>query len=219
MKMIAHPSPNFGNRKGQAITTLVIHYTGMQTAKAALDRLCDPKAEVSAHYMIDEDGIVYALVDEGQRAWHAGVSFWRGERDINSCSIGIELVNPGHEFGLVTYGPAQMDSLVELASGIVTRFTIDPRNVVGHSDIAPMRKLDPGELFDWQRLAAQGIGMWPRANGPMTEASNLAEYGYDTSDLAAAITAFQRHFRPLRIDGVWDDECGALLGGLIRPCV
>ena len=137
---------------------LVLHYTGMRSAAEALARLTDPEAKVSAHYLIDEDGTVVRLVDEEMRAWHAGVSFWRGATDINARSIGIELVNPGHEFGYRPFPRAQMAALIDLALDIVARWPIPARNVVGHSDVAPRRKMDPGELFDWPRLAAPASG-------------------------------------------------------------
>jgi N-acetylmuramoyl-L-alanine amidase len=211
-------SPNFQARpEGAVIDMLVIHYTGMRSAEAALERLCDPEAEVSAHYLIDEAGEVFALVDEADRAWHAGVSSWRGRTDVNSHSIGIELVNPGHEFGYRPFPTAQMAALADLAHGILARWPIPARNVVGHSDVAPRRKQDPGELFDWYWLAQRGIGLWPKP-GPSDvgeAAALLAEYGYDIADPVAALVAFQRHFRPLGCDGVADDETLALLNGLM----
>ena len=154
--MSAYTSPNFNERIGYvAPTMIVIHYTGMKTAQDALERLCDPAAEVSAHYVIDEDGTLYQLVEEDKRAWHAGVSEWEGETDINSASIGIELVNPGHEFGYREFPPEQMEALSELCKDIMARHDIG--TVLGHSDVAPERKQDPGELFDWGWLAEQGI--------------------------------------------------------------
>lgn len=196
---------------------LVLHYTGMATAEDALTRLRDPAAQVSAHYLIDEDGAVYRLVAEERRAWHAGVGFWRGETDINSRSIGIELANPGHEWGYSPFPDAQMTALAALARDILQRRPIPPRNVVGHSDIAPDRKLDPGEKLDWARLAADGIGLWPTkadtADGALRDM--LAAYGYDIS-ARHAVAAFQRHFRPARIDGAADDETAALLTDLLR---
>ncbi len=211
-------SPNFQARPdGAVIDMLVIHYTGMQSAQAALERLCDPAAEVSAHYLIDEAGEVFPLVDEGNRAWHAGVSNWRGKSDVNSRSIGIELVNPGHEFGYRPFPAAQMAALADLAQGILKRWPIPARNVIGHSDVAPRRKQDPGELFDWYWLAERGIGLWPRPGqkrvGEVT--ALLADYGYDVADPKAALVAFQRHFRPLSCDGVADAESLALLNGLM----
>ena len=196
-------SPNFQPRpEGAIIDMLVIHYTGMPSAQAALDRLCDPAAEVSAHYLIDETGEVHALVDEENRAWHAGVSSWRGSAGVNSRSIGIELVNPGHEWGYRPFPAAQMAALADLAHGILARWPIPARNVVGHSDVAPRRKQDPGELFDWYWLAQRGIGLWPKPGPSMTGE-------------AAALLAFQRHFRPLSCDGVADAETLALLNGLM----
>jgi len=204
-------SPNFGPRPaGQPIDMLVIHYTGMSTAEAALTRLCDPAAQVGAHYVIDEDGAVHALIDEAMRAWHAGESFWRGETDVNGRSIGIELVNPGHEFGYRPFPEAQMAALITLCRAILGRHPIPPANVVGHSDVAPRRKIDPGELFDWPRLAAAGIGRWPAreaaGQGNDDGAGLLAAIGYETVDLEKTVAAFQRHFRPARIDGTLDGE-------------
>ncbi|NQV83292.1 MAG: N-acetylmuramoyl-L-alanine amidase [Rhodospirillales bacterium] len=202
---------------------LVIHYTGMQSAFVALDRLCSPAAKVSAHYLIDEDGQVAPLVDEYKRAWHAGVAVWRGETDINARSIGVELVNPGHEFGYRNFPEIQMAALVDLATGIFARHPIAPRNVVGHSDVAPARKTDPGELFDWAALAQAGIGLWPGDGEPLgvDEAQVLewlAVYGYDTSNSAQAITAFQRHFRPQTLDGRADAETAGRLKALLVLC-
>ncbi|MGY8992341.1 MAG: N-acetylmuramoyl-L-alanine amidase, partial [Rhodospirillales bacterium] len=160
-------SPNFDDRPaGLPVDMLVLHYTGMKSASDALDRLCDPAAKVSAHYLVNMNGSVSALVDEEKRAWHAGVSFWRGHTDVNARSIGIELVNPGHEFGYVPFPEKQMAALIKLAKDILKRHAIEARNVVGHSDIAPRRKMDPGELFDWPRLAAAGIGLWFDTKGP-----------------------------------------------------
>src|SRR5262249_42163258 len=147
------------------IDMLVLHYTGMQSAAAAIDRLCDPAAKVSAHYLIEEDGTAWRLVDETRRAFHAGVSFWQGTTDVNSASIGIELVNPGHEWGYRPFPDAQMQTLETLAQEILRRHAIPPDRVVGHSDVAPARKQDPGELFDWRRLADAGIGLWPEEGG------------------------------------------------------
>ena len=160
--MIEQPSSSFDDRPaGAPVDVLVIHYTGMAGAEEALNRLCDPAARVSAHYLIDEDGTVIRLVDESRRAWHAGHAFWRGAADVNGRSIGIELVNPGHELGYRPFAEAQMRALKHLARGILSRHPIPPRNVVGHSDVAPRRKKDPGELFDWRSLARAGIGPLP----------------------------------------------------------
>ena len=218
MKGIDKPSPNFEARPANGpIDMLVIHYTGMASGRAALNRLCDSAAGVSAHFLIDEDGTLYCLVDERARAWHAGQSYWRGHSDINDRSIGVELVNPGHEFGYRAFPDPQMETLIALAQDLIARHPIPPRNVVGHSDIAPSRKQDPGELFDWRRLAATGVGLWPE---PTTKvdgeaAEMLARYGYDVSS-TDTITAFQRHFRQSDITGFADDETTALAAGLLR---
>ena len=214
--MISTPSPNFGPRRpGGPIDLLVLHYTGMTSAALALERLCDPQAEVSAHYLIDEDGAVHALVAEEMRAWHAGQGWWRGETDVNSRSIGIELVNPGHDFGYRPFPAAQIAALIALAGEILARHPIPPRNVLGHSDLAPRRKRDPGELFPWRDLAQAGIGLWPSpGTAPADPLAALAEWGYDVTDPAAAIAAFQRRFRPAGIDGMMDAETAALVGGL-----
>ena len=199
---------------------LVFHYTGMISAIAALDRLCDPTAKVSAHYVIDEDGEIYQLVEEINRAWHAGVSSWRGISDVNGCSIGIELVNPGHEFGYRPFPEQQMKSLEQLSLKILDRHPISPTDIVGHSDVAPDRKMDPGELFNWRRLADRGIGIWPNNIGvvgaetpPLLEMLN--QLGYNTNDRKAAIAAVQRRYRPEKIDGECDTETTLILQSLI----
>ena len=201
-------SPNRDARPaGMPVDHLVLHYTGMRSAAAAIERLCDPAAKVSAHYVVDEAGGLHALVPERDRAWHAGISFWRGARGLNDRSIGIEIVNPGHEWGYVAFPPQQVAAVIELCLGILGRHPIPPRNVVGHSDIAPDRKQDPGELFPWPQLAAAGIGLWSAAAGAAGDdlAADLAAIGYDVAlDRAAVVAAFQRRFRPERVDGVAD---------------
>ncbi len=220
--MKIQPSPNFDHRPGNvAIDMLVFHYTGMASRDEALARLCDPVAEVSAHYMIDEDGAVLSLVDEQNRAWHAGVARWRGCSNINARSIGIELVNPGHEFGYRPFSDGQMKNAVALSREILSRHPIPARNVVGHSDVAPTRKLDPGEFFDWRQLAKQGIGLWPQDADhleldPAALAVALVQIGYDTTDFAAALKAFQRHFRPSRVTGRIDAETARRIIGLAQ---
>jgi N-acetylmuramoyl-L-alanine amidase len=198
------PSPNFNDRKGKDISFLILHYTGMQSAQDALNRLTHPESEVSAHYTVDEDGEIYSHVDEGCRAWHAGASFWRGEGDMNAASVGIEIVNPGHEWGYRPFTGHQMKSLTKLAKDIMARHSIDPENVLAHSDIAPARKEDPGEYFPWHELAKHGVGVWPavsdedvvKAAGIDIERA-LHDYGYDPRlRLRVKITAFQRHFVP-----------------------
>jgi N-acetylmuramoyl-L-alanine amidase len=220
MKRVEMPSPNHDDRGGASVDMLVLHYTGMPTAQAALERLCDPAAKVSAHYTLDEDGTVYAHVPESRRAWHAGVSHWAGATDINARSIGIEIVNPGHAFGYRAFPPEQIAALTTLCHGILLRHPIPSARVLGHSDVAPARKEDPGELFPWARLANAGIGLWPdagagdRARGPGPDA--LARYGYDPqAPQDRVITAFQRHFRPAGLTGQWDGECAALLASLL----
>ncbi len=206
------PSPNYDDRGDAVIDMLVLHYTGMKTAEAALDRLCDPAAKVSAHYTIDEDGTVYAHVAEARRAWHAGAAYWAGATDINARSIGIELVNPGHEFGYRDFAEDQIAALTALCHSILMRHPIPSWRVLGHSDVAPARKEDPGELFPWQRLAKAGIGLWPQVAASDLGADVLSRYGYDPSVAPdKTITAFQRHFRPGKLDGQWDSECAGLL--------
>lgn len=217
-----HPSPNHDARRpGQAVEILLLHYTGMPSAQAALERLCDPSAKVSAHYLIDEDGRVLQLVEEERRAWHAGLAEWRGRADVNARSIGVELVNPGHEWGYRAFPAAQTASLVALARGILARHPIPARQVLGHSDVAPLRKEDPGELFDWAGLAAAGVGLWP--GGAAAAAPDEAEarqalasfgYGYLEEDFAAVLRAFQRHFRPESVTGRLDAETAGRLRAL-----
>lgn len=207
------PSPNFNDRR-LPVRHLILHYTGMKTVEAALARLCDPAAEVSAHYVVDMDGAFTQLVHEDNRAWHAGVSSWAGETDLNSSSIGIEIVNPGHEFGYVPFPDAQIQSVILLCKDILSRHDIPPQHVLAHSDIAPTRKMDPGELFPWQTLAENGVGLFPFSL-PKGRGECLSNYGYDISNLPAAITAFQRHFRAEKMTGEWDDECAARLNSLL----
>ena len=235
MKIVERLSPNHDARpEGQPVDILILHYTDMESAEAALSRMTDPAARVSAHYCIDEDGTVYRLVAENRRAWHAGVSFWAGARDINARSIGIELVNPGHTCGYRPFPEAQMRALEELAHGIRARHPIPSHRVLGHSDVAPARKIDPGELFDWRRLARSGIGVWPEplampdpgtAETPHAVAdvqSKLGRIGYGVAvtgildqTTKQALSAFQRHFRPAAFDGTPDGETRRLLESLV----
>lgn len=236
MNLIEAPSPNFDARTAPP-SILVLHYTGMQTGEAAIERLRDPEAKVSAHYVVEEDGRVFRLVDEARRAWHAGVSFWRGKRNINGDSIGIEIVNPGHEWGYRPFPEAQAAAVVELVADIRTRWTIEDRDIVGHSDVAPARKEDPGELFPWKRLAEAGHGLWaevpPAPGAPIGEGeegaavfalqAGFTRLGYDLppsgrfdADTATVVRAFQRHWRPERVDGVADGETRARLIALLR---
>ena len=206
MERLAAPSPNFGPRRGYVAPDMVLlHYTGMTNGAEALARLRDPACEVSAHYMIEEDGRVFHLVDEMDRAWHAGAGRWGETRDVNSASIGIELVNPGHEWGYRAFPEAQMVALEALLEEILARWSIDPARVIGHSDIAPERKDDPGELFDWRRLAAKGLAVWPAPQGAADRApvapeaflEAAARVGYPVeAGFEAVLTAFRRRFAP-----------------------
>lgn len=198
-------SPNHGDRKGKDVSMVVLHYTGMKTAKEALDRMCDPEAEVSAHYMIEESGKYHWLVPEDRRAWHAGVSEWAGETDVNSASIGIELVNPGHEWGYREFSEPQIDSLLRLLGGILQRFPVPRPRVIGHSDVAPGRKEDPGEKFPWHVLAAEGLAIGPwsgerpeviPSEDEAVETLKKIGYGVDRFGAVACVIAFQRRFCP-----------------------
>jgi N-acetylmuramoyl-L-alanine amidase len=221
MRIVECRSPNQDARpEGAAIDILVLHYTGMRDADEALARLCDPDAKVSAHYTIDRDGCIYRHVPEELRAWHAGVSFWAGERNVNARSIGIELVNPGHEFGYEPFPKPQID----LADGILARHPIPACRVIGHSDVAPARKMDPGELFPWPQLAEFGIGLWPEfsayGSGDGAGAKEFARLGYGLAPdvdvpFETVVTAFQRHWRPSKVDGVLDDETAYRLATVV----
>ena len=217
------PSPNFDDR-ALPVSMLVLHYTGMQDAASAIARLTDGEAKVSAHYLVAEDGQIVRFVTEDKRAWHAGKSWWRGVTDINSASIGIEIVNPGHEFGYRPFPEAQIDALIPLVADIVGRFRITRGNIVGHSDIAPARKEDPGELFPWSRLAKLRLAL-PRPTKNLMDPHwtdggfllALERFGYDIVDGSAAVRAFQRRFRPELIDGMIDGECRSILLALLLP--
>jgi N-acetylmuramoyl-L-alanine amidase len=236
------PSPNHGERRdGRRPTMLILHYTGMPDEGDALQWLCNPVSQVSAHYFVFEDGRVVQMVPEARRAWHAGISFWDGETDVNSGSIGVEIANPGHPGGLPPFGDEQIESVIALAKDIATRWRIAPERVLAHSDVAPGRKQDPGERFPWERLHRAGVGHWvPPApirdgrffsrgdRGMPIEAlqAMLAMYGYGLritgafdDDTETVVTAFQRHFRPERVDGVADASTITTLRNLIasRP--
>jgi len=221
-EIISAPSPNFDARAAP-VSILVLHYTGMGDAASAIAWLRNPASKVSSHYVVAEDGQVLRLVDEADRAWHAGKSSWRNvPADINSVSVGIEIVNPGHEFGYRPFPEAQMRSVIPLVAEIVARHKIAPANVVGHSDIAPARKNDPGELFDWEALAARGLAV-PRPQRATMDPHwtdggfllALNRYGYDVTDGPAAVRAFQRRFRPDIVDGVIDGQSRAVLLALL----
>ena len=243
MKIHQLPSPNFNDRPNgeQDITALVLHYTGMKDAEEVKERLCCPEAGVSAHYFIEEDGTIIQHVAEEKRAWHAGVSSWRGRENVNDYSIGIEIQNPGHEWGYRPFPDAQMQSVIALSKKIIARYAIEKRNVIAHSDIAPTRKQDPGELFDWSWLelmdtsAGARVSLERRASDtPIAEAGaeaeaikrlqeSLSHYGYGLDltgsfdeQTSLTITAFQRHFRQDKVNGQWDNECDALLAELLK---
>jgi N-acetylmuramoyl-L-alanine amidase len=219
--IIEAPSPNFDERQ-LPVTMLVLHYTGMKDGASAIQRLRSAESGVSSHYVVAEDGQILRLVREDKRAWHAGKSWWRGVTDINSASIGIEIVNPGHEFGYRPFPIPQIDALIPLVADIVRRHNIRPPYVVGHSDIAPVRKVDPGELFPWGRLAKLGLAMARPTRNLMdphwTDGGfllALERFGYDVHDPRKAVIAFQRRYRPELLDGVIDGECRAILLGLL----
>ena len=233
------PSPNFGERRGYAQPDcVVLHYTGLPTAEAALALLTDPAAEVSAHYFVWESGEIAQLTPEEKRAWHAGIGQWGGVRDVNSASIGIEIANPGHDGGLPPFPQAQINATIALVRDIVARRAIRPERVIAHSDLAPTRKRDPGERFPWDALARAGVGHWvepapivdgsrfgPGQEGPPVRAlqAMLALYGYGIdltgvydAPTRAVVAAFQRHFRPARVDGEADASTLATLRALIN---
>jgi N-acetylmuramoyl-L-alanine amidase len=236
MDIIPAPSPNFNERAGPP-DILLLHYTGMESGEAAIARLRDPEAKVSSHYVVEEDGRIFTLVAEERRAWHAGVSFWKGERDINGRSIGIEIVNPGHEFGYRPFPDAQIAAVIALATDIRTRWMIADGDIIGHSDVAPNRKIDPGELFPWKTLAQAGHGLWvepdPAPGAPLAEGAEgagvfafqagLTRLGYECppsgqfdSATTTVVSAFQRHWRPHLVDGIADGETRARLIALLR---
>lgn len=220
MDILKRPSPNVNDRPaGTAIDMVILHYTGMKTGAAALDRLCDPDARVSAHYLVEEDGNIWQMVEDSQRAWHAGLSHWSGATDINDRSIGIEIVNPGHEFGYRVFPDAQIRAVEALLAQIIERHQILPARVVGHSDIAPTRKQDPGELFNWKRLADKGLSVWPETPGnaidPADARRYLSEIGYDPeAPLADVVTAFQRRFVPAGVSGTLDEDTLAMIAAV-----
>ncbi len=220
-------SPNFGERRaGMIPDTIVLHYTGMESGEAAERWLCDPASEVSSHYLVHEDGRVVQMVREEARAWHAGKGSWNGASDVNSCSIGIEIANPGHAFGYPDFPVRQIEAVIELCRDIGRRRGIRPQRVLGHSDVAPGRKIDPGEKFPWRELADNGVGLYVRpaslADGVVLDVgvkgesveklqSMLTYYGYGIeitgfydAQTEAVVAAFQRHFRPDRVDGIAD---------------
>lgn len=220
-------SPNFGQRRGAAAPDMILlHYTGMQSGEAAEAWLCNPASEVSSHYLVHEDGRIVQMVRESDRAWHAGKSSWHGNVDINSCSVGIEIVNPGHTFGYKAFPKRQIAAVIELCRGIAARHAVGAERVLAHSDVAPGRKVDPGEKFPWKTLAEAGVGLFIEparvrrgptldtgvTGGPVeTLQALLAHCGYGIEitgvyddQTRTVVAAFQRHFRPRRVDGIAD---------------
>lgn len=223
MTFIEKPSPNYDERT-LPVSMIVLHYTGMESGAAALARLTDAQAKVSAHYLVEEDGSIFRLVAEDRRAWHAGRSHWRDITDVNSASVGIEIVNPGHEFGYRPFPDLQIASVIRLVHQIKDRHEITRGNIVGHSDVAPARKQDPGEFFPWGKLARLRLAL-PRPTRNLADPHwtdggfmlALERFGYDVADAQAAVVAFQRRFRPELVDGVIDAECRAILLALLLP--
>lgn len=230
-------SPNWDERPdGVALDTVVLHYTGMRSGAEALERMCDPAAKVSAHYMIEEDGSVFLLVPEAKRAWHAGVSCWQGQDNLNHNSIGVELVNPGHEFGYRAFPDVQIESLLSLLADISSRHAIPKARYIGHSDIAPDRKTDPGELFPWRMLAEKGFGLWSDLDGNRSEVvlkkgvtgsgvdrlnKQLGVVGYTWANsliydenLERVVKAFQAHWRPQSVTGCYDKGTALILNDI-----
>ncbi len=221
MQFLERPSPNHNDRRGRPIDMVVLHYTGMPTAALALERLTDPAAEVSTHYLIEEDGQAWRMVPEARRAWHAGRASWAGERDVNARSIGIELVNPGHDWGYRPFPQRQIATLTRLLGQLQARYRIAPARVVGHSDVAPLRKMDPGELFPWPALAVRGLALSPPPLLPLAldrtcwqqveDWLTAIGYGYLDQDSSAVLRALQRRARQRRIDGCLDGETAAVI--------
>ena len=233
---IDRPTPNFDARRSLP-DMIILHYTGMESGEAAIERLCDPEARVSAHYVVEEDGRIFRLAPEERRCWHAGISHWRGEEELNHVSIGIEFVNPGHEFGYRAFPEAQVQAVIALVGDIRTRWTISNDRIIGHSDVAPDRKEDPGELFPWKHLSELGHGLWVEVGaapgaalaegeeglGVLALQAGLNRLGYDCppsgkydATTTTIVRAFQRHWLQTRFDGVADGETRARLVGLLR---
>jgi len=218
MKILKALSPHF-NERTLPIDSIIIHYTDMPVVEEALAWFSNPVSQVSAHYVIGENGQIYQLVDENKRAWHAGESYWQGCTDLNSCSIGIELANPGHSYGHKPFPTAQIHALISLCKELCKRWNIPSSRVLGHSDVAPQRKQDPGHLFPWETLAKEGLGLWPGKEQVSSEKELsilLSQIGYETLSLSHTLMAFQRHFQPHKVDGVADQETFALIQDLLK---
>ena len=213
MKIIKAPSPNHDERT-LPVSLLVLHYTGMETGARALAHMCSEAAKVSAHYMVEEDGRIFGLVDEDRRAWHAGVSSWDGEANINSASVGIEIVNGGHDFGLPEFSKAQIDAVIELSKAVIERHDISPFGIVAHSDIAPARKQDPGEKFPWALLAQQGVGFWPDVKSD--DRRVLCKIGAQGRDVTILQKGLAYLGYGIGITGIWDEDTNLVIAALQR---
>ena len=227
MRELSYLSPNFDkeNRNKKSIKIIVIHYTGMRSQEEAINRLCNPKSKVSSHFLISENGKVYKLVDENKAAWHAGISCWGRFKNLNKNSIGIELVNKGHQFGYTNFKRKQINTLIRICKKLIKKYKIKNNNIIGHSDISPSRKIDPGEKFPWKKLSISKIGSWHNFNQNLLKKSrrvkvsknekikfikNLKKIGYcfnGEKNYKNTVKAFQRHFRKELVDGVEDEEC------------
>ena len=238
MKITHIDSPNYNKlkRSKNSIKFIVIHYTGMQSERESIERLCNPKTKVSSHFLISKSGKVYRLVQDSRIAWHAGKSCWGKYKNLNKNSIGIELVNKGHEFGYTNFGEEQLSSLIKICKRLIKKYNIKNKNIVGHSDIAPLRKLDPGEKFPWKNLADKKIGIWHRcskkdliksrrikiSNKLKSEFFNsLKRIGYcfnnkKSINFVKVIKSFQRHFRKELINGIIDKECLVIAKNLVK---
>jgi len=239
MKINNYYSPNFNKKKRSinSIKIIVIHYTGMQSERESLIRLSEPKSKVSSHFVINRNGKIYRLLQDHQIAWHAGKSCWGKYRDINKNSIGIELVNKGHQFGYTNFKKKQLSSLIKICKNLIKKYKIKKKNIVGHSDIAPLRKIDPGEKFPWKQLAKKNIGIWYTHKPNLLRKfrrvkiftkkdkaqfiKNLNNIGYcfptkNKSFFIKTVKAFQRHYRKELIDGLLDKECLIIAQNLLK---
>ena len=241
MKISNFYSPNFNRRKrpNNSIKIIIIHYTGMQSERESMVKLRNPKSKVSSHFVINQNGKIYRLVQDNQIAWHAGKSCWRKYKNLNKNSIGIELVNKGHQFGYTDFKKKQLSSLIKLCKLLIKKYKIKKKYITGHSDIAPLRKIDPGEKFPWKQMAKNKIGVWHNHNSDFLYKSrnikvlkkkekmgffeNLKKIGYYFSknqkkSLFKILTAFQRHFRQELVNGKLDKECWIIAKDIAKNC-
>ena len=239
MKIKNYYSPNFDSKKRSinSIKIIVIHYTGMQSERESIIRLCSPKTKVSSHFLINQNGKVYRFVQDNQIAWHAGKSCWGKYKNLNKNSIGIELVNKGHQFGYTSFNKKQLSSLIKICKNLIKKYNIKKKNVVGHSDIAPLRKIDPGEKFPWKQLAKKNVGIWHSCKPKLLRkfrrikiltkrdkvkfVKNLSNIGYyfstkNKSFFIKTVKAFQRHYRKELINGLIDKECLIIAQNLLK---